>query len=272
MKIALLVSKGQRNRGYGVPPHLICNGYETEVVETSLAVFPYTQIDHKLMEISTIEGGLQAAQSGFDAIFINTVGDYGLEALRSAMRIPVVGAGQATMLTAASLGRRFSIVTIWPPALHYIYENLLALYGLRDKCASILHVTSDSHLAELDKDENFVMQMRRGEKHMLTPIVEACKRAFREDGADTVMLGCTCMAPIAGTIAGEFESPVLDPLSVGYKFTEMLLSLQLTQSSLAYQRREDAPLASFITMAKAVSEQFADAECEVCEIARQANE
>jgi allantoin racemase len=272
MRIAILVSKGQRNKGYSIPAHVVGVGFETEVVETRLPVFPYTQLDRTLMEVSTIDGALRAADRGFDAVFINTVGDYGLEALRSALRVPVVGAGQATMLTAASLGKRFSIVTIWPPSLRYLYEDLLLTYGLTGYCAAIHHTSSDAQLASLQDDENFVTKMRRGEKNTLNRIIDLCKKTMEQDRADTIMLGCTCMAPIADRVAASCEAPVLNPLTTGYKFTEMLLSLGLAQSRLAYRPSSVTPLAVFPAMTTAIASQMGETTCPVCELASSGDE
>ena len=38
--------------------------------------------------------GVAAVEEGFDAVFINTMGDYGLQKLRDKVGVPVVGAGR----------------------------------------------------------------------------------------------------------------------------------------------------------------------------------
>ena len=49
---------------------------------------------------------------GWDAVVLGCFGDPGLDAFREIVSIPVVGPGEASVLLAASLGHRFSIVTI----------------------------------------------------------------------------------------------------------------------------------------------------------------
>ena len=66
-------------------------------------------------------------------------------------------------------------------------------------------------------------------------IVAMCNRAIEEDGADTIMLGCTCMSPIAREIAARVKVPVLNPLTTGYKATEMALALDHVHSVEAYR-------------------------------------
>jgi allantoin racemase len=273
MRIATLVSKGQRNRGYAPPRELVGAGFATDVVETRAPVFPHTQLEHLLIQASTADGGLAAAQAGYDAIFINTFGDYGLDALRAALRIPVVGAGQATMQAALGLGRRFSIVTIWPERLRYLYEGLLRQYGFAERCASIRSVGEEDELAGLRDSENFVTDMRAGKAHMLRRVLAEIEAAFADDGADVVCLGCTCMAPIARRLADEFEAPVLDALAVGYKTTEMLLSLGVAHSPRAWRpaQPQDAVFAAMVGAARPLLE-AAGEDCEVCVVASDAAE
>ncbi len=255
MKIAV-VGTGFRREGHDAPPPQIAeiagHGFEPRLVEARLPAFPINQINHNLSEVSTTEAGLRAAEAGFDAVFINTVGDYGLGALRSALSIPVVGAGQATMHAAAQLGERFSIVTIWPESLRFIYTHLLRLYGMEKLCVSVRCVSQDDELDTLAEDENFITEMRRGERTQQDRIVAECERAIVEDRADTVMLGCTCMSPIADEIAARCEAPVLNPLTTGYKATEAQLSLGHLHSRLAYEQSGGARMDHYRAMADAV--------------------
>ena len=66
-----------------------------------------------LADAFVLEAGLCAESEGYDAVCINSMSDSGLSALRSRLNIPVVGPGQACFLTAAMLGHRFSVVTMW---------------------------------------------------------------------------------------------------------------------------------------------------------------
>lgn len=223
-------------KGTPVPERFWGPGFSVETVDVQIPVFPYNQIDRQLKSLSYVDACHRAAKAGFDAAYINTVGDYGLEACRSATGMLVVGSGQATMHAAAQSGRRFSIVTIWPPATAYMYEELVSLYGFEKQCVSIRHVVSDAYLGQVQAEESFVTQMKAGANHMLDAVAAECHKAVLEDGADTVMFGCTCMAPIGDKIQERCPFPVLDAMRTGYKTTEMLLSLKLAQSGIAYHQ------------------------------------
>ena len=224
--------------GNGAPPPeiqaIVSTGFECTMVPGGFSTFTINQAHQKMSELSTMQAGLKAAADGYDAVFIGTVGDYALHAMRSALRIPVVGAGEAAMHAALTLGRKFSIVTIWPPTMLFLYRDLLRLYAMEPHCTSIRCVTDDEEIPDLKNDTNFYTEMRRGEPTQEDRIVRACERAMNEDSADVIVLGCTCMSPIAAKIATRVEIPVLNPMTVGYKYTEMLLALRQCHSVRAY--------------------------------------
>ena len=55
-----------------------------------------------------LEAASGAETEGYDAVCISTMTDTGIEAVRSRLQIPVTGAGESSILLAASLGARFS--------------------------------------------------------------------------------------------------------------------------------------------------------------------
>ena len=62
--------------------------------------------------IQAVDNGLAAQERGFDAYVMGHFQDPGLYELRSALTIPVVGTGEATLLAASQLGR--SLRNRWP--------------------------------------------------------------------------------------------------------------------------------------------------------------
>lgn len=225
-RIANLLYKGSGEQGYDVPTSAIEEGYSSELVETLLPPIFLTQTDRALMDLAFLEAGLRAQDEGFDAVCINTVGDYGLRLLREVAEIPVVGAGQAAMQLTAGLGERFAILTVWPPALRLTYERQLAEYGLRDRCMAIRHVTQDTELPALIAEGGVVDEMRAGHEDVVERIALEGERLVAE-GAEAIMLGCGCMSPIHETMASRLGVPVVDPMTAAHKQAEALLALNL---------------------------------------------
>src|SRR5262245_14676230 len=68
--------------------------------------------DEYLYSPHMLEMVVQAEREGFDAVVPGCFGDPGIDAARELVRIPVVGAGESSMLVAAQLGYAFSIITV----------------------------------------------------------------------------------------------------------------------------------------------------------------
>ncbi len=260
MKKIAVIGTGFRISGNDKPPkeilEVISPGFEAILIETDMPSFPVNEINRQVSEIAIVEAGLRASKNNFDGIFINTVGDYGLNSLRSALSIPVVGAGQSSMHAAMQLGNKFSIVSIWPPKLKFIYENLLNLYQLQNKCASIRCISENYELDTLSEEKNFVTDMRDGELTQKERIIIECEKAINNDGADTILLGCTCMSPISKEISNNFIVPVINPMTFGFKYLETLLSLNISHSKKEYPSEGEIGSEQFSAMTKSFRETF----------------
>ncbi len=180
--------------------------------------------DMALAEIGMLEAGLRAEDEGFDAVCIDTMSDTGVAALRSELSIPVIGPGRVAMLTALMLGKRFSIITMWPHWFH-LYEKTLLELGLREHCASMraIDVQPDS------------VGLLGGKEAEVFPALEALARdCIETDGADTILLGSTTMHQAHGYLAQRLPVPVINPGPLSYKIAETLLGLGLSHSRAAH--------------------------------------
>lgn len=98
MRIAVLgTGTGERER---LPPAiaaLASPGIEPVLINTRIEVFAHTQADRALVDLGHLDAAIGAEREGFDALFVNTFADYGLAGMKSALSIPVVGAGEAAL-------------------------------------------------------------------------------------------------------------------------------------------------------------------------------
>ena len=93
--------------------------------------------DWLLGDFSIFHTAMHAERDGYDAVCVDTVGDNGVVALRSVLRIPVIGPGRASYMSALTLADTFSILTVWEPWVNS-YKKTLKESGVADKCKSIL--------------------------------------------------------------------------------------------------------------------------------------
>ena len=183
-----------------------------------------------LADLWVLEAGARAEAEGYAAVCINSMSDSGLAALRSRLTIPVVGPGRASFHLAADLGRRFSVITMWP-RWHWIYTKLAGDTGLGGRLASIRDIGTRPDTAEL---------LAGKEETVFAALEAACRRAIDEDGADVLILGSTTMHQSHRWLAARLEVPILNPGLVAFKQCEMLLDLGLSHSKRAYPPPEQA--------------------------------
>ena len=183
-----------------------------------------SQADMVLADMGILEAGLDAEKEGFAAVCIDTMSDSGVAALRSVLSIPVVGPGRTAMLTALSLGQKFSIVTMWQKWLH-LYTKTVNDLGIGHALASIrsIDVAPDNQSLLSGKEED------------IFPLLEdAARQAIQEDGAEVIILGSTTMHQSHSYLVEKLDVPVINPGPLTYKKVEMLLGANLTHSRKAY--------------------------------------
>lgn len=269
-RIAYIASPGSTEHA-GVPSHAARDGFEVEPVESRGATFPGDPVDLMLIELSTVEAAMRAQDLGYDGVLIGSVADYAVDVVRSAIDIPAIGCGQASMLTAASLGQRFAIVTIWPASSAWHYRGILKSSGVESQCVGVRHVSSNAEMPTLDDEDGFYKQMRAGREQMVERIAAQLRAAVREDDADVVVLGCNCMTPVARALRERVDVPVIDPTVAGYEFLAMLLRLDLRQSRAAFPKAVSDRSRLFGEVVDSVRAELdrtrSAPECQVCALA-----
>jgi len=169
----------------------------------------------------------EAAQEGFDAVIVDCFGDVGVKAAREIAEMPVIGPGESSMLLAAALGQRFSVITVLRNLLPVVYETAEVL-GLHRKLASVRYV--DIPVLE-------VMDRERLKKALLREMLEALEK----DGAQVLVLGCTGMSGVTSELSQRlrergYDVPIVDPSGAALKFAEALVKMGLKQSKLTYMK------------------------------------
>jgi Asp/Glu/hydantoin racemase len=167
----------------------------------------------------TIERALQAQREGYDAIFLSCQLDVGLYECRQLLSIPATATLESAALLAYQMGRSFSLL-----AVDYqngqIQKMLLDMYGLSGKLVSI---------RTFDIDANDLYRDRTPPHAVIDRVIETARRCVEEDGAETLIPGCT----LAGSVlthdgAGASQAagaPIIDGMLAGFKLAEMWADL-----------------------------------------------
>jgi allantoin racemase len=217
---------GIANRAAQVPTEILGPDTHVECVavrNSSTLVDSY--YDALVFEMYITEAGLRAEEEGYDAVIMDTVSDSGLYALRSRLSIPVIGPGLVSYLVGSMLARRFSIVTMWHKWTH-LYEKNLAVYDLKQKCASVRAVDIPPDVEALFTGK---------EDEMFQKLTAEAQKAIDEDGAGAILLGSTTMHQAGEYMAAHLPVPVINPGPVAIKITEALVLLGLTHSKVDFE-------------------------------------
>lgn len=180
--------------------------------------------DTLLMDWTVFQAGIAAEAEGYAGVLIDTVSDSGLWPLRSVLSIPVVGPGEASFAAAMMLGKRFSVLTMWPQWFA-LYEKVLSQHGWEDRCASLRSIDTRPDVTEL---------LEGKEEVVFAKLKAEGLRAIEEDGADVIVLGSTTMHQSAAYLQSELPVPVINPGQVAYKTLESLIELGLSHSKKAF--------------------------------------
>jgi allantoin racemase len=185
-------------------------------------------IESAYEEYQSIPGGVdravEAERAGFDGIIVGCFGDPGIDAYREMVNMPTIGPGEASMLFAASLGHRFSIVTVLD-SLDHLLRRLAWDVGVDRKLASVRSIGIPVLELGADPEETFSRMVKEGEL------------ARDQDKADVVIMGCMSMAfgDRQHELARALGIPVVNPVYAAVKMMQAQCDLGLRHSRRAYQ-------------------------------------
>lgn len=182
-----------------------------------------SQLDVAVAAPEIIEKAIEAQQNGYDAIGIYCTSDPALRACREAVRIPVIGAGQAAFATAMMLGDSWSFITTSQSRISEKREfarqcgiDITRLASIR----SVPCTTSDG--SPIPED---ILKKR------LLETVFTCKT---KDHADVVILGCLSYAGLGQELTLASKIPVIDPAQVLSATAEALVRQNLSHSKQSF--------------------------------------
>ncbi|WP_160003644.1 aspartate/glutamate racemase family protein [Rhizobium sp. 18055] len=145
-----------------------------------------------------VQMGLAAAAKA-DGIIVSAFGDPGLEQLRALIGIPVVGICEASLLEAASGGRRFGIATVTPDLVESFAAKAMGL-GLGHLFTGTRLTSGDPMLLANDPDR------------LQASLAIAVKECLELDGAQAVIIGGGPLGRAAADLQQQLSSPVIAPI------------------------------------------------------------
>jgi len=136
---------------------------------------------------------------GMSGIIVGAFGDPGLDALRNAVAVPVVGICEASMMEAASGGRRFGVATVTPDLVAPIEQRARDLH-LHDLLSGIRLTPGDP------------LELARDPARLERALAEAVRECLEKDGAEAVIIGGGPLGQAAVALAPLFKQPIVAPI------------------------------------------------------------
>lgn len=203
---------------------------DTEISHVEIDTGPASiecEFDEALAVPDTVAKIAEAEADGVDAVVINCMGDPGMKPGREMVSIPVIGPAEATMHMASMLSHKFSVVTVLDRLIPMI-ENQAKVYGIEEKLASVRAV--DIPVLELEEDYD----------RLVNALVDESVKAVEEDGAHSIIFGCTGMIGCANAVEQGLKQrgydgvPVIDPVIAAIKIAEAVVDLGVSHSKRTY--------------------------------------
>jgi Asp/Glu/hydantoin racemase len=169
---------------------------------------------------------VKSEQQGYDGVFVSDFDYCGVEPAREVVDIPVIGGFRSSAYTAMMLSERFSIITIMN-SVEDMQRSHTRLFGISPNFASIIPVNLSVH--ELSQREIVIEK-----------VFEKSVEAIEQDGADSIILGCTGFMHIAAGVAEKLKAkykiniPVVDPNMAAVSYLYLLMRNKLSQSRITY--------------------------------------
>ena len=171
--------------------------------------------------IQAVDAGIKAEEDGYDCFVMGHFQDPCLYDLRATLSIPVIGAGEATLLAASQLGRRIGLVTL-DPAFEILHREQADLYGLGNRIAFV------TGMGLTPGDFNQCFAGDESKRASLLAGFSACAMPMVEAGADVIVPAGILPGLLIGGERGYKvgSAPVINCAAVALKSAEMWVQLR----------------------------------------------
>lgn len=139
---------------------------------------------HSLSDCETLYMAMQAEREGFDGVIIACFDDPTLWSARQAVDIPVVAFGESSLLIATMMGRKFGLFCPSPLGVP-AFEEKIARYGLKDRCAGV----AGGYLPAADQERGLV-----DARKVIEEFIDVGRQLIAK-GAEVLVPGCGLLAP-----------------------------------------------------------------------------
>ena len=210
MKILLYnpnTSEAITNTLYDTAKLVVSEG-TTLVPMTAKKGFPYisTKVEAQITGTLVLEK-IAEIHSQYDAIIIAAFGDPGLIPAKTLFNLPIIGLGEAAMLSACLFGKKFSIIS-FTNAMASWYEESVEVLGLQSRYAGFRAIDG------VNLTINKIQTLQK------KSLIESAKLAINIDGGEVVIFAGAPLSGFKKIVQKEISVPIIDCAEAAVKQAE----------------------------------------------------
>jgi len=185
------------------------------------------QYDCAMVSQYVVEAAERAEREGFHAVVVYCAVDPGIKACKEVLSIPAVGVGEAGSLYGLLLGGRFSVLTVLTNTIGVTREVFEGVVG-------------SGHMVSVRSVEIPVADLGGSAEDLYQALLSIARLAVVEDGAQVLVLGCTCMVGVAERLQKEVSAatgvfvPVVSPGAAALHLAQSLVLMNYRQSGIKF--------------------------------------
>ena len=195
-------------------------GTEIEFIEIKGDIFNLTHnADNELLSMlagpQVVQKACEAEERGFDAVLVYGTLDFGVDAARSRVDIPVVGMGCSSFCAAANLANRIAVIA---------YQSIM----ISDTWKFIREIGFKDFVTSVRAVDISIKDMATQREILKETFIKLARRAVVEEGVEMIVPRGISIIPIyfsAEEISQEAQVPVIDCVVAGVKTAEMLVTM-----------------------------------------------
>ena len=192
---------------------LVVSEGTTLIPMTAEKGFPYISTKPEaLITGTTVLETIAKYNSQYDAIIIAAFGDPGLIAARDLFNIPIIGLGEAAMLSACLFGKKFSIIS-FTNAMSSWYEESVEILGLQSRYAGFRAI------------EGVVLAIDQIQSLQKDALISSAQKAIEVDGGDVIIFAGAPLSGFKKIVQSEIYVPIIDCAEAAVKQAELAIAM-----------------------------------------------
>jgi len=224
MKIKIIIPVANNKWNEGILE--VCRGVadrETEISISNIEKGPVTiecDYDETYASPFVIDAAKKAEKEGYEGIIIYCFSNPALYAVREALKIPVIGIGEAAQIFGMVVGERFGIIST--------IENSVARHWRKAKILgtiSKLKEITPLNLPVLEYDDK---------RKVMERVRKVATGMIEKEKVDCIILGCGSMLGLKEELQKILPVPVIIPGEAAIKLIEAMVKMGISHSKITY--------------------------------------